>query len=152
MYKCSRHSRFLSLSLVLFAVVALDLGAAFGRDKTYRCTAKDAVSILQDGTLNKEAGKTFHEVFNNIVIDVSNGHITYPNVGKWEKWTVETTSVDDNDYVLFPSHSRRIDKKTVANAVTHFIRLRAATGELPQPRFMAFTLSYLVTGTCDIVR
>ncbi len=151
MYKFSYHSRFLSLALVLFAMLTLNLGTAFGLDKTYRCTTKDAVSILQDGTLNKEVGKAALEVFDKIVVDVSNGHITYPGVGKREEWIVEKTSVNDNDYVLFPSSSRRVNKKTVANAVTHFIRLSAATDE-PQPRFMAFTLSYLVTGTCAIVR
>ena len=64
---------------------------------------------------------------------------------------VEKISGGDDDYVLFKNSSRRIDKKTVANAVTRFIRLRAATGD-PQPRYMVFTLSYLVTGTCAIAR
>ena len=140
--------------LVVFVILTLNLAVAFARDetsKTYRCVTKDAVSILQDGTLNKDVGKAALEVFDKIVINVSNGHIAYPSVGKLEEWTVIKTSADDNDYVLFRSFSRRIDKKTVANAVTHFIRLRAATGD-PQPRFMVFTLSYLVTGTCAIVR
>jgi hypothetical protein len=140
--------------LVAFVILALNSGVALAQDetsKTYRCITKDAVSILQDGTLNKEVGKAALEVFDKIVIDVSNGHITYPSVGKREEWIVQKTSANDNDYVLFPSFSGRIDKKTVANAVTHFIRLRTATSD-PQPRFMVFTLSYLVTGTCTIVR
>ena len=140
--------------LVVFAILALNLTVAFARDetsKTYRCITKDAVSILQDGTLNKEVGKAALEYFDKIVINVSNGNITFPSVGKVEEWTVEKISGGDNDYVLFHNSSRRIDKKTVANAVTRFIRLRAATGD-PQPRFAAFVLSYLVTGTCTIVR
>ena len=140
--------------LVVFAILMLNLSVAFARDetsKTYRCITKDAVSILEDGTLNKEVGKTALEHFDKIVIDVSSGHITYPSVGKREEWTVAKTSAYDNDYVLFHSLSRRIDKNTVANVVTHFIRLHAANGD-PQPRFMVFTLSYIVTGTCAIVR
>jgi hypothetical protein len=141
-------------AFVLFALLTLNFGVAFARDetgKTYRCTTKDAVSILQDGTLNKEVGKAAIEYFDEIVINVSNGNITFPSVGKVEEWIVEKISVGDDDYVLFRNSSRRIDKKTVANAVTRFIRLRAATGD-PQPRYMVFTLSYLVTGTCAIVR
>jgi hypothetical protein len=140
--------------LVVFVILALNLTVAFARDetsKTYRCIAKDAVSILQDGTLNKEVGKAALESFDKIVINVSNGNITFPSVGKVEEWIVEKISGGDDDYVLFRNSSRQIDKKTVANAVTRFIRLRAATGD-PQPRYMVFTLSYLVTGTCAIVR
>jgi hypothetical protein len=154
MYKLSHHSRFQSLALVLFAMLTLNFGAAFAQEKTsttYRCTTKDAVSILQDGTLNKLVGQAVLPVFDKIVIDVSNGHITFPSSGKREEWTVEQTGLNENDYVLFRSFSRRIDKKTVANAVTNFIRLRATTSD-PQPRFVAFVLSYLVTGTCAIVK
>ena len=154
MYKSPLQSISIMCALVLFAILSLNLGTAFARDetsKTYRCITKDAVSILQDGTLNKEVGKAALEYFDKIVINVSNGNITFPSVGKVEEWIVEKISGGDDDYVLFKNYSRRIDKKTVANAVTRFIRLRAATGD-PQPRYMVFTLSYLVTGTCAIVR
>ena len=63
MYRFSYHSRFLSLALVIFAMLTLNLGTAFGLDKTYRCTTKDAVSILQDGTLSKEVGKSCSRSF-----------------------------------------------------------------------------------------
>ena len=152
MYTSSWQSISIMRAFVLFATLTLNFGLAFARDdasKTYRCITKDAVSILQDGTLNKDVGKAIPEVFDKIVIDVSSGHITYPSVGKRSEWVVEKTSANDNDYVLFPNFSRRIDKRTVANAVTQFIRLRA--GE-PQPRFIAITLSYLMTGTCALVQ
>lgn len=153
MYKSPLRPISIMCAFVLFAILPLNLGAAFARDetsKTYRCITKDAVSILQDGTLSKLIGEVALKRFDKIVIDVSNGHITYPSVGKREEWTVEKTSANEDDYVLFRNPSRRIDKKTVANAATNFIRLRAAAGE--PPRFMVFTLSYLVTGTCAIVR
>ena len=154
MYKSPLRPISIMCAFVLFAMLTLNFGVAFARDetsKTYRCTTKDAVSILQDGTLNKEVGKAALEYFDKIVINISNGNITFPSVGKVEEWIVEKISGGDDDYVLFKNSSRRIDKKTVANAVTRFIRLRAATGD-PQPRYMVFTLSYLVTGTCAIVR
>ena len=154
MHKFSAQSTSTICASVLFAMMTAIPGVAFARDdanKTYRCIAKDAVSVMQDGTLKKDVGKTIPEIFDKIVIDVSSGHITYPSSGRRVEWAVEKTSANDNDYVLFPSLSRRIDKKAVANAVTQFIRLRAATGE-PQPRFIAFTLSYLVTGTCALVQ
>jgi hypothetical protein len=149
-----RQLIFIRRMLVVIAILALNLSVAFARDetsKTYRCTTKDAVSILQDGTLNKEVGKAAVDVFDKIVINVSTGTITNPSVGNVEEWVVEKISGGDDDYVLFRNSSRRIDRKTVANAVTRFIRLRAAAGD-PQPRFAAFVLSYLVTGTCTIVR
>jgi hypothetical protein len=153
MYKSPSRPISVMCAFVVFAILTLNFGVAFARDetsKTYRCITKDAVSILEDGTLSKDVGNAALEHFDKIVIDVSTGHIAYPSIGKLEEWIVQKTGANDNDYVLFPSFSRR-DKKNVANAVTHFIRLRAATSD-PQPRFMVFTLSYLVTGTCAIVR
>ena len=150
MFKRSYHSRFLSLALIVFAILTLNLAVAFAQDetsKTYRCAAKDAVSVLDDGTLSKEVGKAVAlKVYDKIVINVSNGNITLPSFMKVQEWIVEKTAVNKNDYVLFPKPTQ---KAIVANAVAHFIRLNAG---LPQPIFAAVALSYLVTGTCDIIR
>lgn len=138
-------------ALVLFAVLTLNLGVAFARDntsKTYRCTAKDSVSVQGDGTLTKVIGEIHRKYFDGIVVDISTGDVTYPSTGIRENRVVQKTGVDDNDYVLVPSFSFR-RKKTAANAVTDFIRLDARK---PQATFMAFSLSDLVTGTCAIVR
>ena len=138
---------------VLFAILTLSLEAAFGRDdtvKTYRCTAKDAVGIQDDGTLNKEVGEHRRKYFDGIVIDISTGDITYPSNGIREKRVVQKPGADANDYVLIPGVSIR-RKKTAANAATDFIRLDARTGK-PQATFVAISLSYLVTGTCEIAR
>jgi hypothetical protein len=143
-------------TLALVVLLTLNLTVAFARDEsdtatTYRCTTKDAVSVLRDGTLNKLVGEAALKFFDKIVIDVSNGHITYPSSGTREEWVVEKITVtgSDKDYVLYPSSSSRMGH-TVANGVSHFIRLRAAANE-PQPRFIAFTLSYLVSGTCELL-
>ncbi len=114
MYKSPSRPISIMCAFVLFAILTLNFGVAFARDetsKTYRCVTKDAVSILQDGSLSKLVGEVALKPFDKIVINVSNGHIAYPSVGKLEEWTVVKTSVDENDYVLFRNFSRRIDKK-----------------------------------------
>ena len=136
---------------VLFAILILNFGMAFGRDdssKTYRCTAKDSVSVQNDGTLTKGFGEIHRKYFEGIVIDILTGDITYPSTGIRENRVVQKTGTDANDFVLIPSSTFR-RKKTAANAVTDFIRLDASK---PQATFMAFSLSDLVTGTCAIVR
>lgn len=135
-------------------MLTLNLEAAFGQDdagKTYLCTAKDAVGVEDNGTLNKDdpGAKADRKHFDRMVISVPSGHITYPSDLIREDRTVQRTNVG-NDYVLISSfHFRR--NKTAANATTDFIRLRIAAGR-SQATFIAFQLSYLVTGTCDVVQ
>ena len=141
--------------VVLFAILAS--GAAFGRDadKTYRCTAKDAVSLEDNGTLDKNPiGDVRRKYFDGMVVDVRNGEVTYPSGGQREKRAVQVADVvaeaDAKDYVLIPETALR-RKKAVAKASTDFIRLRVQTRE-PQVTFAAFSLSQLVTGTCELAR
>jgi hypothetical protein len=56
MYKFPLGPISIMSALVLFAMLTLNFGAAFGKDnasKTYRCAAKDAVGIEENGTLDK---------------------------------------------------------------------------------------------------
>ncbi len=140
-------------ALVLFAMLTLNLGAAFGRNDastTYRCTAKDAVGIEADGTLDKDdpGVKIKIKEFWRVVVDVQSGDITFPGTGTLDKRTVQKAGVS-GDYVLFPSYSFRRNK-TAANATTDFIRLHLGSGQQPAT-FRAYSLTYLVTGTCEIV-
>jgi hypothetical protein len=143
----------ITFALAVVAILILDSGAAFGRDadKIYRCTAKDAVGIEDDGTLAKnDPGAEFHRNhFDKMTIDVVSGHISYPSNAILENRFVQRAGVS-GDYVLLPSFSFR-RSKTAANATTDFIRLHIGTSE-PQATFRAYSLSYLVTGTCEIVR
>ena len=154
MYKFPLQPISTARALVLFAMLTLSLQAAFGQDnasKTYRCTAKDAVVVEDDGTLSKDdpRAEIGRQHFDRMVISVPSGHITYPSSNIQEDRTVQRTSVAD-DYVLIPSlYFRR--SKTAANATRDYIVLRTATGK-PQATFMAFSLSDLVTGTCEMVR
>lgn len=66
--------------VVLFAMLTLNLEAAFGQDdagKTYLCTAKDAVGVEDNGTLNKDdpGAKADRKHFDRMVISVPSGHI-----------------------------------------------------------------------------
>jgi hypothetical protein len=142
--------------VVLFAI--LTSGAAFGGDavgKTYRCTAKDAISLEDNGTLDKNPiGDARRKYFDGMVINVLNGEVAYPSGGQREKRAVQVTDVvgeaDARDYVLIPDTAFQ-RKKAVAKALTDFIRLRVQARE-PQVTFAAFSLSQLVTGTCELAR
>ena len=137
-------------AIIALAAMISSSTVAFARDETgkaYRCITKDAVSVLQDGTLSKLIGEVALKPFDKIVIDVSSGHVSYPSVATTDDWVVEKTGVNDDDYVLYPKPARRFGSD-VASAVTHFIRLRAGDA---QPRFILITLSYLVSGTCELL-
>jgi len=140
-------------ALVLFAMLTLNLAAAFGQDnatRTYQCSSKDAVVIEDNGTLTKGdlRAEAFRDYFDQMIITVPSGHITYASSHISEDRVVQRTTVAD-DYVLIPSLQFR-RKRTAANATTDFILLRTATGK-PQATFVAFHVSRLVTGTCAIM-
>lgn len=142
------------LRYALVALFSLTLVQhAFAKDAppstTYRCHAKDGVSVMQDGTLNKTIGQAAMKEFDKIVINVADGQITLPFRGHRQKWLVQKSDIEDNDYVLFPNDARQRGH-TIANVMTQFIRLRA-TQKDPQPRYIVVTLSYIVTGTCELL-
>ncbi len=139
----------LAISLVLMAALAGSFGRA-DEATTYRCTAKDAVGIEPDGTLDKNnpGAEIKRKHFWRVVIDVRSGRISFPESGTLEKRVVQKTSVF-GDYALFPSVIFRRNK-TAANATTDFILIHASDGQ-KQPIFRAYSLTYLVTGTCELV-
>jgi hypothetical protein len=153
MYKFPSHPIPIMCAFVLFAMLMLNLGVAYGRDntsKTYRCTAKDAVGIQDDGTLNrtKEITEVGREHFDGMAINVQTGIVSYPHTGILETRVVQNNGPDDKNYVLVSSFSFR-RKKTAANVADDFIRLHVLPGK---PHFIAFWLSYLVTGSCEVIQ
>lgn len=153
-----RSSQFLlRVCLFLLAMLTLDLGVALAQNNNstaYRCTAKDAVTIRDDGTFDKDPiAEARRKYYDKIVINPLTGAITHPNDGSRENWRA-IQEAGTNDYVLIPEKISGVSlraQKDVATAVTDFIRVRAGTNE-PQVTFIAFSLSNLVTGTCEIVR
>lgn len=146
----------ISTTHMLVALTCITVGqSALAKDEsstTYRCHTKDAVSILQDGTMNKLVGEVAKKDFDKIVIDVASGHITFPYSGRRKEWIVEQADqlADEREYVLYPPAARH-SHHTTANAMTHFIRLRVSKLDR-QPRYLVFTLSYIVTGTCELLK
>jgi len=120
--------------------------------KTYRCAANDAVDLLDNGRLGKDGVAEFkRKRLDGVIIDTLTGAITYAS-GSREIWDVVQEGSSINDHVLIPSSLFPTDiKETAARAATDLIRIRE-WDEKPQVTFMAFELSTLVTGTCDIVR
>ena len=142
-------------TLVLFAVLVLDLGAALGQNdgsKAYRCTAKDAVTIRDDGTFDKDPiAEARRKYYDGIVINPLTGAITHPSDGSRENWRA-IREASTEDYVFIPEKIPDISlraQKDAATAATDFIRVHARTNE-PQVTFIAFSLSNLVIGTCEI--
>jgi hypothetical protein len=152
MYKFPSPPISIFCALVLCTLPASHGDAAFGRDAstTYRCTAKDAVGIQDNGMLDKKdpGAEIRRQHFDRMTITVPHGDVSYPSSGIMENRVVQKAGVS-GDYVLLPSFTFRRNK-TGANATTDFIRLHAEAGK-PPARFMAFSLTYLVTGTCEIV-
>lgn len=140
-------------TLVLFAVLTLDLGTALGQNdasKAYRCTAKDAVTIRDDGTFDKDPiAEARRKYYDGIVINPLTGAITHPSDGSRENWRA-IREASTEDYVFIPEKIPDISlraQKDAATAATDFIRVH--TNE-PQVTFIAFSLSNLVIGTCEI--
>ncbi len=106
---------------------------------------------MDDGNINRPVVQAFRKKYDKMVIDLKTGHVTYPLTGIREERVVQQGGVFNDEYVLVPSFIFQRNK-TVANAATDFIRIRTATASRPQPIFMAFSVSYLVSGTCEIVQ
>ena len=144
--------------IIVFSILSLSLSPAFAQDGTYRCAAKDAVNSTQDGIFDREIGELALQAFDKVVFDIPSGHIIFPALGKspitfpafHEKmdWKVEKTTMGDG-YVLFPSTAFHFGH-SIANGTTTFIRLYVAPNE--QPKFMGVALSYVITGTCELLK
>jgi hypothetical protein len=149
-----KGTRPMRMFILLAAILTLLVRPLFARDdisKTYQCAAKDAVDVQIDGTISGLVGKSFLKKYDKMVVDLKTGHVTYPVTGIREERVVQQTGVFNNEYVLVPSFIFHRNK-TVANAAFDFIRVRTATADQPQTIFMVFSLSHLVTGTCEIVQ
>jgi hypothetical protein len=153
----SRQPQFIQL-VIVFSILSLSLSPAFAQEGTYRCTAKDAVHSTRDGIFDRSIGEVALKTFDKVVFDIPSGHIIFPTFGEshitfpafHEKmnWIVEKTTLG-NDYVLFPRTAFHLGH-SVADGTTTFIRLHVAPNE--QPRFIALALSYVVTGTCELLK
>ena len=164
--------RFVAAMAVLLAVAG---NAAFAQEhKTYRCNVADVADwVVEDGghmRLNSRprSGWAGHllQQFDGVIIDTLTGAMTHPD-GNREVWSVVQRGDSGNDYVLTQPTpldpleqiippERRItpsEDKIKARAATDFIRIRTWSEKpMPMARLLAFGLSGLASGPCELVR
>jgi hypothetical protein len=148
------HRFILCICFIGILMLMSNLGAAFGQTdaKTYRCTLKDIASLKDDGTL-KDSDNYYRKRFDRTIIDTLTGAITFAD-GNREIWRVIQKGSGANDHVLVPRASDFYEptvEEAFETAATDFIRVRAWSSD-PQVKFIAFGLSTLVSGTCEVVR
>jgi hypothetical protein len=117
--------------LVRGAVLAgmmLSSNFGFGQhaNKIYRCIAKDAIRLQDDGGLGgRELSRKTHAFFfSPFMIDTLTGAISY-SVGTRLIWRIIQKGDDKNDHVLTPPSPVYGEPETIlASAATDFIRVR----------------------------
>jgi hypothetical protein len=147
-------------SIAVASAQPADRGQKF--NKIYRCIAKEAVTGQDDGTLGgRDFSRRAHrDFFSAFMIDTLTGAVSYSIEGRdREIWNIVQKGTDENDHVLtFRFVNRNYDNAEKDGLLTHladatmrFIRVRDWK-EKPRVTFMAFDLSTLVSGTCEIVQ
>src|SRR3954453_3061808 len=117
----------LTALLVMMTTPAL----ATGR---YRCHAKDAVSLENDGTLGRDKRwPSMHKRYETIIVDTATGTVHLGNDTP-QTWTILGNGGPDEDFVVaVPHHDPN-------QAASDIIRIRAWTG-METVLFMWFSLS-----------
>ena len=113
----------------------------FGAAALYRCHAKDAVSLEDDGTLGRQRGTGESIV---VIVDTATGVIRYGN-GDPETWQILQKGDPGNDFVAAPI--TRIPDRAPAD----MIRIRA-WAKLRTALFSWYHLSGVITGICEPIK
>lgn len=139
--------------LIAATMLSSNLALAQNAYKIYRCIAKDAVTLQDDGSLGgRESSRKSHSFyFSPFMIDTLTGAISYSG-GKRVIWRIIQKGNSENDHVLTdpPAFDTREPEKALADAATDFIRVRDWPSK-PRVTFLAFALSTFVSGTCEVV-
>jgi hypothetical protein len=140
--------------ILLFAVSILNLQVVFAQntaDKIYQCTATEAVSVNDDGTLSRDLRADVIRKFDGIIIATLTGVITRSS-GSSEVWSIVQKGNSEVDYVLvFPSLVvERSAKEAALTGASDFIRVRDWQGR--QVTFTAVSNGRtFVIGSCKVV-
>ena len=132
-------------AVLLLAVVG---NAAFAQEhKTYRCKVAEVVR-LDDGRLHSDSNPKdiLRQRFDGVIIDALTGAVTYPDGGR-EVWNVVQPGNIGNDHVL----TRPTAPDLSPDRIKATIRIRAWK-ETPTVQLLAFDLSGVATGPCEVVR
>ena len=150
------HASRLMRSTVLIAAMMLSSNLVFAQNayKIYRCIAKDAITLQDDGSLGGRefSKKARSSYFRPFMIDTLTGAISYSD-GTRVIWRIIQKGNSENDHVLTDPHPlipENPERAALAGAATDFIRLRDWP-ENPRVTFLAFSLSTFVSGTCEVV-
>ena len=120
--------------------------AAFAQDRTYRCTVADVVRLDDNGRLHSDSNPKdiLRQRFDGVIIDTLTGAVTYPE-GDREVWNVVQPS--GNDHVL----TRPTAPGLSPDRIKATIRIRAWR-EAPTVQLLAFDVTGVATGPCEVVR
>jgi hypothetical protein len=111
----------------------------------YRCHAKDAVSLEDDGTLGRDKRwPSMHKRYETIIVDTATGTVRLGNDTP-QTWTVLGNGGPDEDFVVAAA------PHDPSQAASDIIRIRAWK-DMKDVLFIWYGLSSVVTGTCEPIQ
>lgn len=113
--------------------------------RLYRCQAKDAVSLEDDGTLGRDKRwPSMHKRYETIIVDTATGTVHLGNDAP-QTWTILGHGGPDDDFVVaaVPHEPNQ--------AASDIIRIRAWK-DMKDVLFIWTGLSSVVSGTCEPIR
>jgi len=154
--------------LITAALLAVTVATANANDaKIYRCKVADVVNVDDDGRLRPDNNPRhiLRQLYDGVIVDTMTGAVTYPVSTSYPKsertvWTIVQHGDHANDHVLIPRSALVVNPLSERDtqlriATTDFIRIRDWS---PQPtgkvalHFMAYSLSNMASGPCEVVR
>ena len=110
----------------------------------YRCHAKDAVSLADDGTLGRsKVTEYWRQVSEDVVVDTTTGAIRFGDADP-QTWKIVQNGDFSNDFVAVPQF-------TPTQAPSDTIRVRAWQ-DMKTVLFIRYGLLMMVTGTCEPIQ
>ena len=111
----------------------------------YRCHAKDAVSLKDDGTLGRDrVAEDMRKSYETIIVDTATGIIRLGNDTP-QSWVILGKGDPDNEFV-----ASAVPYRDPSQAASDIIRIRAWIGiGMKTVLFIWYGLSSVVSGTCE---
>lgn len=129
--------------LYVCVAMGLSIAPANAAEALYRCSAKSALTLQDDGTLASFPTDIWLNHWSNFLIDTTTGLLRRSKAAP-EQLAVIQRGSGENDFVASP-------RATPVSAATDVLRVRAWDRK-PQVTFYALNLSMIVAGTCEAVQ
>lgn len=141
----------LVLSTALFMIAPLKFAVA-AEGGLYRCQAHDAVSLGDNGMLERNRLANFsRETYETFVLDTVTGVVREKHKhGDPLQWAVVQRGSDDYDFVAVPPRIGSAERQ-LASAARDFIRVRAWKRHT-KVFFIRFMLDTVISGTCELIK